>query len=364
MRRVTALLVLGLASGLRAQTPAPVDAIPAATVALVETDTNGRTAYELVTARPGKMWTSRFPRVEGYVPPAGLPRIFAVQIARVLEGGDIRARVSVLLGSANGDEVTIADALITPTSHVVVDGLKKFGFQPITLSMASVAPFTPYPPTVVSVTPLIEIASVEILTAPYPGYRVTLRNLSDKAAANAYVQSYRGEEKASSTLRRNEAGRALMTPGATHTFDLNLTSGGASQITPPGTWTPQPIDVIEIEAIRGEDGTHDGVPKFPGIEPAIASDSGRRVQLQRIVAILRDASPSLPVLRARIGALPDAEPDQLAEAQAAMRMTKAAILADIKRFEDSPTSRDSSNSTKWLAATLARYELWLKRVSP
>jgi hypothetical protein len=60
-----------------------------------------------------------------------------------------------------------------------------------------------------------------------------------------------------------------------------------------------------------------------------------------------------------------AEPDQLAGAQQAMRATKAAALADIRRFEhDGSAVDDSSAVSEWLAHTLRRYEAWLKRVSP
>ena len=36
----------------------------------------------------------------------------------------------------------------------------------------------------VSVSPQIEVANVELLNAPYPGYRITLRNLGSKGVSN------------------------------------------------------------------------------------------------------------------------------------------------------------------------------------
>jgi hypothetical protein len=354
-----------------AQAPADAGAGPS-TIALAVTFADGRSNYELVSARPAKMWTPRFPRVKGYKLPAGALPVFAVQIARVLAGRDIKASVSVLLGSSLGQEVRLADVLITPESRVVVDALRKFGIEPITLSMATVAPLTPYFPTVVSVTPLVEIANVELLNAPYPGYRITLRNLSTKAASNAHVQSYRGDEKALSALRRDDTGRPLMTPGATYTFDLNLTSGAASPVTTPGTWSPRPLDVIEIDAVRWEDGSYDGTPPYPHVDPVIEAEAGRRVQLQRVVNALRQTlhtrgsgNELLAGVRSRIDALPAADADQLAGAQQAMRATKAATLADIRRFENHRSAVESSSAvSEWLAYTLRRYEAWLKRVSP
>ncbi len=354
-----------------AQAPADVGAVPS-TVALVESYADGRTVYELVSTRPAKMWTSHVPRVKGYQRPAGELPFFAVQIARVLVGDNVRVNVSVLLGSPRGQEVQVADLLIAPGTSVVVDALARFGVEPMTLSMATVASLTAYLPTVVSVTPSIEIAGVELLTQPYPGYRITLRNLSPRAVSNVHVQSYRGEDRAMSALRRDDSGRPLMTAGAVHTFDLNLTSGEASPATPPGTWSPRPLDLIEIDAVRWEDGSYDGLPPFPQIDPLIEGDGGRRAQLLRIVEVLRQVSNSpasgehrLAALRSQIEALPAAEPDRLVRAQGAMRATRMAILADIGRFEAARSGvHDSSAVAEWLTDTLRRYEAWLKRISP
>jgi hypothetical protein len=253
----------------------------------------------------------------------------------------------------------------------VVDGLTKFGIQPMTLSMATVEPLTPYLPTVVSVTPLVEIADVELLDAPYPGYRITLRNLSSQGAASVHVQSYHGDQRALSALWRDDSGRP-MAPGGTYAFALNLTSGDASTVTAPGTWSPRPLDLIEIDAVRWDDGSYDGTSPYPGVEQVVEGNAGRRVQLQRIVDALRQTlntpgsgDDRLAALRSRIEALPAAEPDRLAGAQHAMRATKAAVLADIRRFEiDRSALGGSSAVTEWLAYTLRRYEAWLKRVSP
>src|SRR6185436_7875067 len=205
-----------------AQAPRSEQPVVPATVALVETWPDGRINYELTSPRRANMWTPRFPRVDGYALPEGAQPVFAVQFARVLVGRDIRVEVSVLLGSATPPGVPVATVLVSPGSRVVVEELTKFGVQPVTLSMVNVAPMTPYLPTAISVSPQIEIANVELLTAPYPGYRVTLRNLGTQAVSNVSVQSYRGGEKALSALKRTDDGRPMMQPGERYTFDLNL----------------------------------------------------------------------------------------------------------------------------------------------
>jgi len=228
----------------------------------------------------------------------------------------------------------------------------------------------PFLPTVFSVSPRVEIANVELLTAPYPGYRITLRNLGSKGVSNVHVQSYRGQDKALSALKRTDDGRPMMEPGGSYTFDMNLTSGRGDMNTTPGTWTPAPIDVIEFDSVRWDDGTSDGASPFPQIEPIVESDAGRRLQLRRIVDALRatiaEQGPGVDVLAAaklRIGSLADAEPDQLPLAKSAMQSTKAIVTADIARFEGQRTT-SRLDVRQWLTELLARYETWLGRLSP
>ena len=319
------------------------------------------------------MWTPRFPRVAGYQPPEGAKPVYAVQVARTLVGQDIEVEISVLLGSAEPPGVPVATVLVSPGSTVVVDQLTRFGVQPLTLSMADVAPMTPFVPTVISVSPDIAIADVEVHDSPYPGYRITLRNLGDKAVSNVHVMSWRGDEKALSTLKRTDDGRPLMQPGATYTFAMNVTGGGARDVSANGALTPRPIDVIELDSVRWADGTHHGTPPFPPqSESLIESRTGRKLQLRRIVDALRQtlAEPGsgperLAAATSRIGSLPDAEPDQLEAAKAAMRTTRAAALADLARLaHDHAPPADAGAVVDRLRAMLARYEGWLARLSP
>lgn len=375
MRTETAVATLLVAASAvavsgRASHQATTSEPPRATVALVETWPDGRVNYELTSTRRAVMWTPQFPRIPGYTPPEGTPRVYAVQFARVLVGGEINVDVSVLLGSATPPGVAVTTVTISRGSQVIVNALTKFGVRPVTLSMVDVGMLTPFLPTVVSVSPLVEIANVELLTAPYPGYRITLRNLGAKGVSNVHVQSYRGPDKALSALKRTDDGRPMMEPGGSYTFDMNLTSGRGDVNAAPGTWTPQPLDVIEFDSVRWDDGTSDGASPFPQIEPMIESDAGRRLQLRRIVDALRASIAArgadvdlLAAAKLRIDSLADAEPDQLPLARSAMRNTKAIVTADIARFERQRAT-SSLNVRQWLTALLARYETWLARLSP
>ena len=327
-----------------------------ATVALVVAWPDGGAHYELTSTRRAVFWTPQFRRVNNFKPAEGSTPVYAVQFARLLVGHDIRVDVSVLLGSAQPPGVPVAFVLVPPGAKIVVKELTKFGVQPVTLSMVEVRPTSPYLPTVSSASAQIEIARVDLLTAPYPGYRVTLRNLSSKGVSNVHVQSYSGQNKALSALKRTDDGRPMMMPGSLYSFDINLVTGPA---TDSATWSPSPLDLIELDSIRWDDGTYDGVPPFPLVDAAIEADSGRRLQLRRVLEQFQLATaPDL--LRARIESLPDAEPDQLPAAQRAMRDIKAAVLNDLMRFRE----RSPQDTREWLNTIRRRYEAWLQRLSP
>jgi hypothetical protein len=340
------------------------------TVALVETWPDGRAHLELTSPRHASSWTAAFPRIAGYALPEGAKPVYAVQFSRVLVGRDINVDISVLLGAAERPAVPVASVVITPGSQVVIDALTRFGVQPVTLSMVDVVPTPLHRPTVVSVSTQIDVAAVELLNAPYPGYRITLRNLGSKAVANVHLQSYRLQEKALSTLKRSDDGRALMQPGESVAFNLYLTSHAATDSTTPGGWTPRPIDLIEFDAVRWDDGTYEGAPPFPHVDAVVDGESGRRLQLRRIIDTLRAVldEPSAktdPLITAseKIDRLPDAEPDQLAAAKLAMRSIKRTVRADLTwLFEHRSTQTDDAR--KQMTGLLGRYEAWLARLSP
>jgi hypothetical protein len=371
---LVAVVCMAAPSRSSAQVPGGTEAAPQATVALVETWPDGRINYELTTTRRASMWTPRFPRLDAFTSPERGDRrpVYAVQFVRTLIGHDIKVEVSVLLGTAQQPGEPVATVVVSPGSRIVVDALKRFGVQPVTLSMVTVAPMTPYLPTAISVSPQIEISNIELLSAPYPGYRITLRNLGHKGVSNVHLQSYRGMDKALSTLKRSDDGRPMMQPGASYSFDMNLTSGSANEFTAPGTWSPLPIDLIDFDSVRWDDGTYDGNPPFPNVDPIIEGESGQRLQLRRIIDALRltlserASNPELlTAARAGIEALPSAEPDQLESAQRAMRGMKAAALADIDRFaREAATPHQPADVVQWLTTMAGRYEAWLKRLSP
>jgi len=340
------------------QAPAPEPPLPPATVALVETYADGRVVCELTSAKPGWMWTPVFPRIKDWEPSSDSLPVFALRIDRVLIGRNVRADISVLTGRAH-EQQAVAALLVKPGMHVVVNELRNFGVEPVDLSLADVTPFIPSPPGVSTITPEVEIAAVTVLDAPYPGYRITVRNLSNKAVANFHVQSYRGADKALSSIQRGRDGRPAMPAQGSYTFDVNLTGGGI-------TCAPLPVDIIAIESVLWEDGSADGT--LPAGSLAIPSDAGRRLQLTRVIQILRDARKDIGVgtlarIRTEIVALPDHEIEQLQAAKASMRLAKASALDDLTRFERDHTNLNQAVLESWLKSTIDQYERLIARLA-
>ena len=161
----------------------------------------------------------------------------------------------------------------------------------------------------------------------------------------------------------------MLTPGGTHTFDLNLVSGGASGGSP---FAPQPLDVIEIQHVQWADGSEDGVSPY-NFGSTIESDGGRRLQLSRVIGILQRGAEApdevsgttlLERIRTSIERLPNFEKTQLPAAQTSMRLTKDAALADLTRFQQDPSSSHSRSAVaQWLRHTIERYDGWTGRLA-
>ena len=132
----------------------------------------------------------------------------------------------------------------------------------------------------------------------------------------------------------------------------------------------RPLDLIEFDAVRWDDGTYEGTPLFPQAQAAVDSDSGRRLQLRRIIDTLREllaeSRPGRDLLVAatgRIDRLPDAEADQLPGAKLAMRSTKRSVRADLSG-PVAIRSTQPDEARQLLTSLIGRYETWLARLSP
>ena len=346
--------------------PPPDRAYPPARMAVVTTFVDGVTRYDLVSEKPASMWTPQFPHVPASMLPPGSVAYRALNIWRQAVDDRVHVKVSLLSGPLMHDEQPVRELMIARGERVRVSELRAFGVEPIVLSLADTEPMTPFLPTVISVAPELEISAVELLSAPYPGYRVRVRNVSTRTVATFHVQSYHGADKAMSAVKAGTHGLPAMAPGGSYSFDMNLTSG---RRVGDGPVSPRPVDIIHIDGVVWADGESLGANN--GASVAIPSDAGQRLMLERALAALRSAEHEpataavlLDHVRHAFEAL-SIDGNRLPATQNAMRATRMAILNDLNFFAgDRSLAHDTETVKRWIAATIQRYEAWMKLLSP
>ncbi|MEQ1909898.1 MAG: hypothetical protein ABMA15_13805, partial [Vicinamibacterales bacterium] len=184
--------------------------IEPARMALVIRFADGRTTAELVSARGAWMWTPKFPRIASPEPNAQttLP-VSALQVSRKLVGEDVHVDVSLLLKGTDPPR-QVESTIVRRGQSVAIDALRQYGIEPIVLSVVDVAPVVTDLPSLVSVAPELVFEHADIVMSPYPGYRVTVRNVAQQAVALIHLQTYRGGREAMSRLNGGDDGRPLV----------------------------------------------------------------------------------------------------------------------------------------------------------
>jgi hypothetical protein len=187
-------------------------------------------------------------------------------------------------------------------------------------------------------------------------------------------------------LIAEEDGKILMGPGETHTITVGPTVGRRSS---PDNFTPEPLQSVVVATAIFDDYTYEGV-----VGPAIGKkslDEGQRVQLSRIIPLVREAQASANVesveaiekFRAAISALDYQAPQSVFDAisrrypaggsagqnltsialEVSMHMVKRDLINDLDAFEKKFQSAPTENSFKeWLRARQERFEAWLSRL--
>lgn len=337
--------------------PSPSGAIEPVRLALVIKYADGRSTTQLVGRKPASMWTPEFPRRPvAPVRPSPLPPIWALQFAQALEGEEARVTVSLLVHDAV-KQIDVATVTVARGGEVPVDALREYGIESVTLSLIDVAPVMPFMPTLESVTPDLRFDAAEVIAAPNPAYRITLRNLSSVAVANVHVQTYRGTQKATSSLPVGVHGQPLMRPGGQYVLTVAVTGG---RIGPNAkVWSPEPLDRIVIDSVLWDDGTTTGAQSRAFA--MIPVEAGQRLQLVRIVEIFREAlsSPAidLAAIERRLRALPDSDATLLASASQASRDTKTDALQMVQDYRRTASATATPAAVRrWVTTSLQRYE--------
>jgi hypothetical protein len=320
-------VVLLLAQGVtRAQQKGVAASSTLLAVERVDDDMPGMQIQAVNSPDGGSLETGRFHRVSEWKPPAGGALVSRLKIRAFAEGDAVRIKVLVIFDDSEpidkpgpkygAREQPVADYLAREGETVTVRELARFGVEPLVLRVVKARPLPEEQP--LAAPPEIEnrLKSVEVISlTPDPaspnGYKLALRNLTQKNIVALEVYESEGGKRGglSQTVMQFMPGRALIAPGAI--FETRLGTGGT-----PGRWTPQgfvpdPARLLTfaVGTIVFDDGTYEGEPSVAAnIE---AGQVGLRLQRKRMLSLLNqitdapglDVKATLEKLKSQVAAL-------------------------------------------------------------
>ncbi len=381
---VPTLCLLSVLTAAAQEAPAPTPApTPSRLVVQVKYLEGAKLAYHSV---PGGGWYGRFGRVNPPQPRAAADTVRAVDVKTSLVGGRVEIKVGVHVGERFFDRLDeVAAYTLAPGETATVAELEGVGVAPFVFRVLRVDDAGIAPPVVVNKTQSIEAAVREFTPSPLPRATLALRNLSSKRVRAVELDQVMRDGSRATTQSFEREGKILMEPGGTHERRLGVTDGEATAT----DFTPGGIESIVVAAVVFEDYTYEGEP-FPAAR-AWASDEGARVQLPRVMALVRGAhaargvktAQNLNSFRAAVTALDSSAPqsslDALAKAypglspaqrgyvraglEVAMHNIRRELLDDLDAFEQKFRAAAAENSFKqWLARRQGLYEAWLSRL--
>jgi hypothetical protein len=121
-----------------------------------------------LNAGPGRcgMWTTQFPRVPDWTPPANQLPINAVSFLCELTPDGVKVAIGALRGSPHQKEDAIASVHVTRTRPVVVNEMRAFGILPLTLSLIDVPRPGLAPPKVTIASPRLVWLDASVVERP------------------------------------------------------------------------------------------------------------------------------------------------------------------------------------------------------
>ena len=301
--------------------------------------------------RSGGMWTATFPRIAGAdTSRNGLP-LTTLDVKHVIDGSTVVVTVTLYYGGPGQNGVTVAEVRLPQNEPVRVEGLRRYGVEPIALSLVTLEPSTAYAPDVISVSGQLS-ARAEALGGNVSAYRVVVTNRSTQPLMWLQFKAYRANRLAILGRPKGKRNLPLIQPNADYTFEITNNTAGLEAADGSETW--QPLDRIELTSMMWQDGMVEGDAATAAEQHRI--DLMRAAQIESLLALLR-AAPGRPLasLRADIarGMTADLE----------TRRARDATLAELDRFVESQAASTTPAVRAWLGRTIPEYEQWLARIT-
>jgi hypothetical protein len=370
-------------AAVNAQGPSPARA-PERLVVQVEYFKGAPLSYETV---PGGSWFGRFGLTPAASARAAEETVRAVDVKTRPDGARVEIKVGVYVGARHFDRLDEVGTYYASAGETVdATDLERFGVKPFRMTVLRVSDAAVAPPTIVNRTQSIEAVVSEFETSPMPRVTVTLRNLSSKRILAAELNEVFDGKELINTYLAGQEGKALMGPGGTSQKSMVAITGRPTQT----DWMPETAESVVVTSAVFDDYTYEGDVHTAASKRAW--DEGERVQLPRLLALVREARASsrgaatpdaVKRFRAKLSALsydaPAQSVDSIMKAYAglkpadreqvesaisvSMHELRRGLLDDMKRFGDaSATATPEDDFGEWLKSKQERFEQWLARL--
>jgi hypothetical protein len=326
---------------------------------------------------PGEFFGGMYRRLPSWKPNANASEMETFELRYVMEGDAVRVKAYAWMDKFVDRKELIGDYLLQEGAKIIVDGMAKFGYEPMELMVVKVKPAPLILPETASNIPSIAVVGVEIKQGNFPTYKLTLRNLSNKDVTHLEIRTFKDGRPSLTKWPRGEFNRPLVKAGETAEFTINST--GSGQKTVDG-FTPSSPQRIEVTASIFSDKSYEGDAELAA--RFIAMMHGYRVQLQRALTLLRNdfegagATAMLENFKQQVAALSrEASQQMIDEIFAAFPGRTPQWNEGLKAFMESgldevrkellkDIERGSANKPfiAWLSDLRQKYESWLSRV--
>jgi hypothetical protein len=309
---------------------------------------DGRTSTRPLKPKAGMM-TAVFPRIDGAETARDGMLLNGLDVDHVVEGDDVVVTVSLRYrGGLERQTVKVATVRLAAGHPVEVDELRRYGVEPLTLSIVSIPPTYAFAPLGVSASAYVDVRATPV-GPNAAAYRVTITNRAPFPLMWFRFEAHRSERGPISARPRGKRDFPLVLPNAEYTFELAVGSMGRSSGDDPGAWLP--LDRIEVTSLMWQDGVVEGDKETA--REQLAFDKQRAAHLRALLGMLR-GSRSIAALR---DAIARTRPQDVE-----LKKVWDDLFAQLDRFAAQPLSSDGLDFKTWLGWTVIDQEQWLARI--
>jgi hypothetical protein len=323
---------------------------------------------------PGKFFGGHYRRLPSWKDD-GSPQPQTFGLAYAIEGDGIRVLAFAFMDKFHDREILIGSYLLRETDKVAIDGMTKFGYEPMEVRIVKVDTAFPPSPKTSSRAASLTIIGVEPKVSNFPSYKITILNGSPKDVMYLEIRNYNIDRKPTIQAPKNKVNEVLIKAG--QTLECLVKNGSPGTISPPNDLTPAAPLSIEIVSAVFSDKTFEG--DLHSAAKFLALMLGQRLQLERALALLQSDNGPVTNLQTRVaqldreappGAVEDLAsrcpgviqgeyPTLKAYLEAGLNQVKKELSKDIEDYSSGPQNPKGKSFDVWVRELKQKYEAWL-----